>query len=118
MVRFLIYIKFSSHLAQSQNSRSIRLEMAQKNVEKLLFENHEIKTSKSISLPIYNILRVDNGDNRSHRWPGHLPALNPIESLHSQLKNLQRKERVTSTVGLKKRCTDDLETSHTRLFKM
>ena len=40
-MRFLIYIEFSSNLAQSQNSRSIRLKMAQENVKMLLMENHE-----------------------------------------------------------------------------
>ena len=40
-MRFLIYIEFFSNLAQPQNSRSIRLEMAQGNVKTLLFENHE-----------------------------------------------------------------------------
>ena len=40
-MRFLIYIKFSSNLAQLQNSWLIRLEMVQGNVKTLLFENHE-----------------------------------------------------------------------------
>ena len=40
-VRFLIYIRFSSNLEQSQKSRSIRLKMAQEKVKTFLLENHE-----------------------------------------------------------------------------
>ena len=63
-MRFLIYIKFSSNLAQSQNSPSIRLEMAQEKVKMLLSENHEKVTF--FSLPIYNILRAAKTTQRWH----------------------------------------------------
>ena len=35
-------------------------------------------------------------------WLGNSPDLNPIESLWSQMKQLQSKERATSAAGLKK----------------
>ena len=60
------------------------------------------KSCWSLSIPIYNILQIDNGNNRSQRWPGNLPALNPIENLLSPMRNLQQKVRVTSIARLKK----------------
>ena len=63
-MRFLIYIEFSSNLAQSQSSRSIRLEMAQEKVKTLLFENHEKITF--FSPPIFNILRAAKTTQRWH----------------------------------------------------
>ena len=44
-MRFLIYIEFSSNLVQSQNSRSIRSEMAQWNVKTVLFKKSLKKSS-------------------------------------------------------------------------
>ena len=62
LVRFLIYIKFSSNLEQSQNSGSMGLEMAQEKQKMLLFENHEKVTF--FSLPIFNILLVAKSTQR------------------------------------------------------
>ena len=63
-MRFLIYIEFSSNLAQSQNSRLIRLEMAQEKLKMLLYENHE--KINFFSLPIYDILRAAKTTQRWH----------------------------------------------------
>ena len=63
-MRFLIYIEFSTNLAQSQNSQLIRLEMAQGKVKTLLFENHE--KIPFFSLPIFNFLHVAKTTQRWH----------------------------------------------------
>ena len=64
LVRFSIYIEFSSNLAQSQNSRLIRLKMAQEKLKMLLYENHE--KVNFFSLPIYDILRAAKTTQRWH----------------------------------------------------
>ena len=64
MVRFLIYIESSSNLAQSQNSQSIRIEMAREKVKTLLFKNHEEMTF--FLLPIYDIFWVAKTTQRWH----------------------------------------------------
>ena len=63
-VRFLIYIEFSTNLAQSQNSQSIRLEMAQEKVKTLFFENHE--KILFFWLPIFNFLHAAKTAQRWH----------------------------------------------------
>ena len=109
-VRFLIYFEFSSNLAQSQNSWSIRLEMEQEKVKTLLFKNNEKITF--FSLPIYNILQAVKTTQRRHRYqtsqrvkwyPGNLPDLTPSENIKSQMMNLQQKDSATSITGLKKK---------------
>ena len=64
LVRFLMYIEFSSNLAQSQNSQSIFLELAQEKVKLLLFKNHDKVTF--FFLPIYKILQAAETSQRQH----------------------------------------------------
>ena len=124
-VRFLIYIKFSSNLAQPQNSWSIRLKMAQGNVKILL-----LKIMKKVALILFaTYLQNLMGSSAifvelvwSRSWRQKVQGMTwELTKSQSDQKPLEPDEKLTAKRArhidheVEKNCKEGLDTSHARL---